>query len=680
MQSPVFNRLRYLLSFGLLLLGAGATFGQGTAFTYQGRLQDGGSLANGSYDLQFTLWDAAGSGTQQPQPSPVTVTRTSISVANGIFTTQLDFGASAFPGADRWLEISVRLAGGGPFTLLSPRQPISSTPYAVRSASAANADTANTATNANNATNAVNATNATTAANATQLGGVAAGNYVQTNDARLTDARAPTAGSSSYIQNTSAPQTSSNFNISGGGTVGGTLSANTVNAATQFNLNGNRVLSVPGTDNTFAGVGAGAGNSAGISNSFFGRSAGNKNTTGNFNAFFGVGSGFSNVGGHENSSFGFQSGNSFTTGSDNAFFGFRAGLSSTGSNNTLIGANSNVGVAGVSNATAVGANTTVSASNTVILGNNASVGIGTSAPDLAKLEIVTDGSLDTLRLRNTWAINPRSYRIGPGAGSKFFGIYDDNAAATRLTIDNSGNVGIGTTNPTDLLTVYGNSTIGKGQSSASTATAVVYDESSGLVGFQKRGTAQSGLMGLGNNASEIVSTSGNFGVMTSNAADLVLGTNGSERLRINAGGNVGIGTNNPNARLEINSGSSDGLTTRSDGGYFALFADGDVKQTRENGGLVKAMANVSSEGNVTRCFCPENQNKPSLGPPCNFVVTQPAFGQYLIDFGFKVDDRFILASGAGEIEVFDTNCSTCVLINVKANGAQAKGHFFVFVF
>ena len=64
---------------------------QTTSFTYQGRLTDGGSVANGSYDLQFTLWDSASGGTQQPQPAPVTVTKSAVSVSGGIFTTQLDF-------------------------------------------------------------------------------------------------------------------------------------------------------------------------------------------------------------------------------------------------------------------------------------------------------------------------------------------------------------------------------------------------------------------------------------------------------------------------------------------------------------------------------------------------------------------------------------------------------------
>ena len=197
-----------------MLASACVVFGQAASFTYQGRLQDGGTNANGSYDFQFTLWDAASGGTQQPQPNPVTVTRTSVAVANGTFTVQLDFGSSGFPGSDRFLEIRVRPGGGSGFTILEPRQPITATPYAVRSASAASADTATTATSAASATNS------------SQLGGVAAGNYVQTNDSRLSDFRPPTSGSSNYLQNTTSPQASSNFNISGNGTIGGNLIIN----------------------------------------------------------------------------------------------------------------------------------------------------------------------------------------------------------------------------------------------------------------------------------------------------------------------------------------------------------------------------------------------------------------------------------------------------------------------
>src|SRR5258708_7423461 len=119
----------------LILVCAGAASAQTTSFTYQGRLTDGGSPANGTYEIQFTLWDASAGGTQQPQPAPVTITRVNVQVTAGAFTVQppLDFGATAFPGADRYLEISVRRTAGDPYTTLSPRQQITSTPYAIRS-------------------------------------------------------------------------------------------------------------------------------------------------------------------------------------------------------------------------------------------------------------------------------------------------------------------------------------------------------------------------------------------------------------------------------------------------------------------------------------------------------------------------------------------------------------------
>src|SRR2546426_4746801 len=227
-----------------ILLGATMTFAQTSGFTYQGRLTDGGIPANGNYDLQIALFDSLSGGAQVGS----TQTLNTVAVSNGVFTVSLDFGANSFPGANRFLEISARPTGGS-FTLLTPRQQVTSTPYAIRSANASSADTA---------TNATNATNATTATNATQLGGIAASQYVQTNDSRLSDARPPTPGSSNYIQNTASPQASTNFNISGNGTAGGTISGNVVNAVTQFNLNGSRILSNPGSNNLFVGVSAGA--------------------------------------------------------------------------------------------------------------------------------------------------------------------------------------------------------------------------------------------------------------------------------------------------------------------------------------------------------------------------------------------------------------------------------------
>jgi len=61
------------------------------------------------------------------------VTNAATSISNGLFAVTLDFGG-VFDGSARWLEIAVRTNGGGAFVALSPRQPITATPYAVRAA------------------------------------------------------------------------------------------------------------------------------------------------------------------------------------------------------------------------------------------------------------------------------------------------------------------------------------------------------------------------------------------------------------------------------------------------------------------------------------------------------------------------------------------------------------------
>ena len=98
----------------------------GTAFTYQGRLTDSGNAYSGSAEFQPTLWDGASGGSQVAANSPVSVM---VGVTNGLFVLPLDFGAS-FPGADRWLQLEVRTAIG-PFTMLTPRQQLTPTPYAI---------------------------------------------------------------------------------------------------------------------------------------------------------------------------------------------------------------------------------------------------------------------------------------------------------------------------------------------------------------------------------------------------------------------------------------------------------------------------------------------------------------------------------------------------------------------
>lgn len=117
---------RYLL-FGLLaLLMASVTYAQ--PFTYQGFLKDGGNPANGNYNMTFRLFSVVTGGTALATVGPV-----SVSVSNGLFTRELNFG-SVWDGADRWLEIQVGA------TTLSPRIKIDPTPYAIHASTAATAN------------------------------------------------------------------------------------------------------------------------------------------------------------------------------------------------------------------------------------------------------------------------------------------------------------------------------------------------------------------------------------------------------------------------------------------------------------------------------------------------------------------------------------------------------------
>ena len=117
----------------------------GTGFTYQGRLDEGGSPANGAFDLRFILFNADIGGSQVGG----IVALEDVPVTSGLFTVRLDFGDGVFTGDARWLEAAVRPgASTVAHTILSPRQPLTPTPYALHAFSSGAADSATTADSA----------------------------------------------------------------------------------------------------------------------------------------------------------------------------------------------------------------------------------------------------------------------------------------------------------------------------------------------------------------------------------------------------------------------------------------------------------------------------------------------------------------------------------------------------
>ena len=525
------------LSIALIIFSANIS-AQTSAFTYQGKLTDAGASANGAFDFTFKLFSVSTGGTQVGTD----VLRDDVTVTGGIFTITLDFGSSPFTAAlstGNYLEIWVRPgASTGAYTALTPRQPITASPYSIST---------------------IRAQSAALADNATQLGGVNANQYVQTNDARLADNRNPLPNSPNYIQNTTAQQSSSNFNISGNGTSGGTLSANTVNATTQYNIGGNRVLSNGGQGNLFAGRDAGTSSTTGFTNSFFGAQSGQSNTTGGANSFFGFGAGQSNTASFDNSFFGTTSGQSNTTGQDNSFFGaYSGGVNTEGTFNSffgsLAGGNNTIGSLNAFFGQGAGAANTEGNNNSFFGrssgpvnttgSSNSFFGIGAGSNNNTgnRNSFVGEvaGFSNTTGSDNAFFGYHSGQTNGVGSGNTFIGMNADPAAgglvnATAIganaEVAQSNSLVLGSINGTNGATAGTNVGIGI---TAPTFKLHVVDQ------------ANTGLRVQTNVAGGTVASFGGNGAFQVDAPGIEGG-----RFNVKENGNIGIGTGNPNAKLQV---------------------------------------------------------------------------------------------------------------------------------
>ena len=113
--------------FTALSLLASVASAQPSTFAYQGQLATADGPVNASCDFDFGLWTAQTGGTQIGTDAAA-----GLAVSGGLFTAELDFGAGAFDGGARWLEVTVD-CGDGPATL--PRQQLTASPYSLTSLS-----------------------------------------------------------------------------------------------------------------------------------------------------------------------------------------------------------------------------------------------------------------------------------------------------------------------------------------------------------------------------------------------------------------------------------------------------------------------------------------------------------------------------------------------------------------
>jgi hypothetical protein len=422
------------------------------------------------------------------------------------------------------------------------------------------------------------------------------------------------AGSGNYIQNSTTAQASTNFNIGGNGTVGGTLSGGTVNATTQFNINSVRMLGNPGTHNLFVGEFAGQANSQ-TDGAFFGYEAGKLQSGGVYNSFFGA-----------------HAGQNQTGGSGNTFVGNRAGAdAAVGNNNTLIGYSSSASN-GLSNATAIGYQAAVTQHNSLVLGSIAgvngagastNVGIGTTNPT-ARLHVASGGNTAT-----SYTTRFQSSPTVEGAGGILFDqnstygwrVHTQGTSATNgtlrfnyiniasgaksplsspdtLVLTGDGNVGIGTTAPQVRLHSVGGDGSGASVWGQNTGNGYgVQGTSVNNQGVRGESTNNIGVLGLSTNSYGVrgsTDSAGFPGVFGINA----VGGDGVSGSATGAGSGVIGSTNGSGAGvLGQNSGTGPGIHGTSSNGLAGRF-DGNIQVGTGTDGCVR-----DADGSVIAGAC-----------------------------------------------------------------------------
>ncbi len=415
--------LRTLLLALSLLAGVIHAHAQSTAFTYQGRFNTNGAPYTGSAEFQFTLWDALSGGNAVATNNPVAVIA---SVTDGLFTATLDFGNTPFNGQPRFLQIDAR-TGISAFTTLTPRQPLTPTPYALRAL--------------NLTTNGLTAGTYTSAVTFNNAGNSFAGAFIG-NGGGLTNVNAATLGG---LNAASFWKTNGN---AGANPTNGAFLGNADNLPLEFKVNSQRALRLeptgsPNTPNVIAGspnnfaspftyggtIGGGGGSLLGLhtTNRVSGflptvSGGGNNVASGNFST---VAGGRGNLASGPSS---FVAGESCEASGTNAVaFGYNTAASGFAS--TAMGLNS---WAGDDLATAMGNNTLAAGNSSTAMGSGAkaqgdsstAMGENTVASGFASTAMgdstIASGSGSTAIGNSTWASGTDSTAMGKSSTATGF--------------------------------------------------------------------------------------------------------------------------------------------------------------------------------------------------------------------------------------------------------------------
>jgi hypothetical protein len=401
-----------LLALSILNSPLSSAHAQGTAFTYQGQLQNNGSLASGTYNLTFSLFATNTSGVPVAEP----VTNNAVVITNGMFTVTIDFGPGVFTGTTNWLQIGVATNGVESFTALTPRQELTPTPNAIYAESA------------NGLSGKLSAAQLTSIGNTNGGSGNffvgLSGNSTMSGYYNTADGYQSFSDNTIGYENTAYGYQALDSNASGDNNTAVGYSAMLANNS--------------GSQNTAVGENAMAGNQSGGGNSAFGALALGNNQSGSFNTAIGIYALWFNHGSYNAADGAFALYSASGTSSYNIGLGYQAGYNiSTGSSNIDIG---NLGVATDTNLIRIGTSQTASYIAGVITGNGAG---------LTNLNAATiSGSLSAAQLTSIGNTNgSASYNFFIGSSGNSTTTGSDNIAngygALSLNTSGGGNVADG---------------------------------------------------------------------------------------------------------------------------------------------------------------------------------------------------------------------------------------------